>query len=568
MLDISTWPEFLKALREHQRTVEQTFAELFTDLPQTPQPEINSRPDTQSLAGPDTPGSAAWWQAVGIEECEPAELVWRLQAAGYQPTERIIDVLVALVRGPFFERLTAIAQERVERLLPQILALAQAVARDEVEATEALQHSLAWLRAVAGRSGYLQVLLERPDALARLVRLFSQSGWVARFLLHHPILIDELLQAQSFRVWTAEDAQQEATALLARLTETDLEEQMDRVRNWRQAREFAIAVAELDGELPLMKVSDQLSWLAEAVIEVVLALCWRSQVERFGKPCYVVDGVSHDASVGVVAYGKLGGLELGHGADLDLVFMHDSWGEKQLTNGEKSIENAVFFARLLQKFVHFMTTMTPAGLLYEIDLRLRPNGASGVLVTSIQNFNDYQQKNAWPWEHQALVRARMVHGTEAIRAEFVATRQAVLARPRIASKLRGEVVDMRRRMREHLANEQAEQMHLKQDSGGITDIEFMVQFVVLLEASKHPELLEFTDNIRIIEQSESLDLITPQLAVGLRDAYIELRQRQHRQALQEASAVVQIDERLQLLRDRVAAIWTEMMEDASTKLLH
>jgi len=334
-----------------------------------------------------------------------------------------------------------------------------------------------------------------------------------------------------------------------------LDVQMDSVRQYRQAREMRIACAQLDGSLTLMQVSDQLSWLAESIIEGVVALVRPPLVERFGNPGYSTATLERVQShAGVLAYGKLGGLELGFSSDLDLVFVHDSAGSRQMTDGLKPVENAVFYARLAQKFVSFMSTKTPAGLLYEIDLRLRPNGSSGVLVTGIDSFAAYQQSDAWTWEHQALMRARMVLGDDTLRARFDVVRQQILARERPSEELKSDVAKMRERMRSALGNTKPGLMHLKQDAGGVADIEFIVQYLVLAHSKTHPELLEYTDNIRVLNTVESLQLIPSADCQTLRNSYLSLRERLHRRALDEASALVPVDDELEALSAKVCAL--------------
>ncbi len=299
--------------------------------------------------------------------------------------------------------------------------------------------------------------------------------------------------------------------------------------------------------------------LAQAMLHAVLRLVEHRLQQKHGKPTCTENGQQRKPTVCLVAYGKLGGLELGYGSDLDVVFLHDSGGENQQTDGIKSIENAQYFARLAQKLVHFMNTLTPAGILYEMDLRLRPNGQSGVLVTSFDSFANYQQTDAWTWEHQALVRARVVVAPEHLEQRFDEIRRQVLCLERKAPALREEVVNMRRRMRETLAQEKPAHMHLKQATGGIADIEFIVQYLVLANAAEYSELCEFTDNIRILEQCVDCGLLTPESAKILIECYLSLRSLQHRQALQLQSAIVKDNSTLQAIRLQVEQHWQQIL---------
>jgi glutamate-ammonia-ligase adenylyltransferase len=312
-----------------------------------------------------------------------------------------------------------------------------------------------------------------------------------------------------------------------------------------------------------MQVSDHLSWLAESMIAAVIYLVTSRLQEKHGTP-HCVDKCSakrRATQLAVVAYGKLGGYELGFGSDLDLVFLHDSRGEKQLTDGQKPIENSLYYSRLTQKFVHFMNTATPAGVLYDIDLRLRPNGSSGVLVTGIDAFAKYQQAEAWTWEHQALMRARVVYGSPSLHQRFDGIRQAVLAQPRSEEQLRIAVASMRERMRKALGNKDPDRMHLKQDAGGVADIEFVVQYLVLANAAQYPQLLQYTDNFRVLQIIDRLSLVGQRDVSILTDSYLALREHLHHLALQELPAIVDMDEKLAAQRDRVVEIRSRILAD-------
>jgi len=276
-----------------------------------------------------------------------------------------------------------------------------------------------------------------------------------------------------------------------------------------------IACAQLDGTLTLMQVSDQLSWLAESIIDTVVQLVEQPLREKHGEPQYRLGDERCTSQAAIIAYGKLGGLELGFGSDLDLVFLHDSVGEQQFTNGDKPIANSVYYARLAQKFVHFMGTSTPSGILYEIDMRLRPNGISGVLVTGFDAFAKYQEGDAWTWEHQALIRTRLVYGAEPLRTRYEHIRSQILTQSRSDQQLRQDVAKMREKMRSVLGNSLEGQLNLKQDAGGVADIEFIVQYLVLAYSSEHPELLSFTDNVRLLDVIEAKALIRPVYAQNL-----------------------------------------------------
>jgi len=479
------------------------------------------------------------WAALSTESIDEHERAGLLVSAGFVADESLLNSIDTLSRGSFYQRLTAESQSRVERIVPHILVLV----KNTQDPTQTLVRMLALVRAVAGRGGYLQVLCDQPQALEHLVTLFSKSSWLAGFVARSPMVIDELLTQPTL----AADAQtvfDETRTLVQSLLHSELDVQMDSLRHYRQAREMRIACAQLDGSLSLMQVSDQLSWLAESIIAGVLEIVIASLAKRYGQPGYVINEQTLHSQIGVLAYGKLGGLELGFSSDLDLVFVHDSTGTKQVTDGPKSVDNSFYYAKLAQGFVHFMGTKTPAGMLYEIDFRLRPNGNSGVLVIGIAAFSNYQNSDAWTWEHQALMRARMVFGSEHLRRRFDEIRQQVLTHNRPQAELRLAVANMRERMRSALGNKQPDLMHLKQDDGGVADIEFIVQYLVLAHAKEHPALLTFTDNIRVLDTIEQLALLPAEQCQILRSSYLALRERLHRQALDERSALVPFDDSL------------------------
>jgi glutamate-ammonia-ligase adenylyltransferase len=262
----------------------------------------------------------------------------------------------------------------------------------------------------------------------------------------------------------------------------------------------------------------------------------------------------------VLGYGKLGGIELGYGSDLDLVFLHGGETMSAMTGGERPISNEQFYARLGQRMIHMMTTQTPSGQLYEVDMRLRPDGNKGVLVRSLRSFADYQDKDAWTWEHQALVRARPIAGDESLASRFPAVRRETLCRERDPDTLRRDVREMREKMRANLDKTRDGRFDLKQGHGGIADIEFMVQYSVLRWASRHPDLAVWTDNVRLLETLVRLDLMPGNAAQDLTAAYKDLRAAYHRSALQDQPTTIP-DDALVEQRAKVQALWRELMED-------
>jgi glutamate-ammonia-ligase adenylyltransferase len=339
----------------------------------------------------------------------------------------------------------------------------------------------------------------------------------------------------------------------------DPEHQVDLLRQFQRVAVFRVAVPDLTGRLPLMKVSDRLTDIAELICAEAVTLAWGQIAERHGVPQYGPDESQlRDAGLVVVAYGKFGGIELGYGSDLDLVFLHDSTGEVQRTSGPKVVDNGVFFLRLVQRLVHVLSVHTAAGRLYEVDTRLRPSGKGGLLVQSLQGFGDYQRSEAWTWEHQALLRARVVAGDPVLRERFEALRRDILRFAVRRATLREDVRSMRERMRAELSKSGPGQFDLKQDAGGITDIEFLAQYWTLHWAERYPELVTYSDNIRQLESLASADIV-PQATVDvLTGAYRAYRQRMHHLSLEAADNVVSAEE-FREVRAAVTAIWGATM---------
>ncbi len=480
-----------------------------------------------------------------------------LDSAAIDEPDRLAAQLAEFARSGRFLRYENRAQDLIDKLIPKTL---KQISKSKRSHGDALQRVLSLYDSIAGRVGYLQLLCDSQETLANLVKLFAESPWLSDFVASHPMVLDELFDIeQGTAVSTIEENIEALRLELGYHKDADLGEIMDIVRHFQQSRVVRIAAADISGELPLMKVSDGLTWLAEAVLTVVTELVQQDMQQRHGLPTCRVEGELQHPEFAIVAYGKLGGLELGYGSDLDIVFVHESAGEEQISDGKKPLENQVYFSRLAQKLVSFMTTLTGAGVLYEIDTRLRPNGRSGVLVSAIDAFENYQRNEAWIWEHQALVRTRVVVGSERLQAKFRQIKNDILGRPPNAEKLRSEVVEMRERMRRELARESEGSLDLKQGIGGIADIEFMVQYLVLLNACENSELLKYSDNIRQLTDLETLAFIDARDARTLMEAYLYFRGRLHRRALLEGSNVIAIDNESAGHRREVSQCWQKLM---------
>lgn len=314
------------------------------------------------------------------------------------------------------------------------------------------------------------------------------------------------------------------------MPEEDEEQQLEALRQFKQAQLLRIAAADIAGTLSVMKVSDHLTWLAEAMIDAVVQQAWMQMVARYGQPTHLDE--RQGRGFAVVGYGKLGGWELGYSSDLDLIFLHDCPIDV-MTNGEREIDGRQFYLRLAQRIMHLFSTRTSSGILYEVDARLRPSGAAGMLVTSADAFADYQQHEAWTWEHQALVRARVVYGDPQLTSQFDAVRRTIMTTARDGKTLQTEVREMREKMRSHLGNKHRDRFDIKADEGGITDIEFIAQYLVLRYAHEKPKLTRWSDNVRILELLAQNGIMDEHEAQALTVAYTTLRDELHHLALQE-----------------------------------
>ncbi|SDK00257.1 bifunctional [glutamate--ammonia ligase]-adenylyl-L-tyrosine phosphorylase/[glutamate--ammonia-ligase] adenylyltransferase [Microbulbifer yueqingensis] len=474
-----------------------------------------------------------------------------LREAGFAPAEEALQLLADLGGARIVAALPSTARQRLDQSMPLLLA----AAAEEPEPLLALQRVLPLIRSVLRRSAYLVLINENPPILAQLLRLCAASPWIAEQLAQHPILLDELLDSRRLLAPASrEDIADELRREILRVDPGDLEAQMEALRHFKQSQSLRIAAQEVSGALPLMKVSDSLTWLAEAILQQALQLAWNQVTEKHGVPA---GASAEDMHFAIVAYGKLGGLELGHGSDLDIVFVHDA-DPQGVTDGGRSIDNLSFYTRLAQRLIHILQTRTLSGPLYEVDTRLRPSGNSGLLVTSLTSFEKYQRESAWTWEHQALVRARPVAGSGRLSSEFGELRAALLCQPRDEQKLREEVVAMRDKMRTHLDKSNDQEFDLKQGPGGIVDIEFLVQYSTLAWAHKEPSIVRYTDNIRILESLIEAGLMSAQQAGQMIDAYKAYRSEGHRLALQQLPGVVNGDQ-FEAERKTVQASWQQIL---------
>ncbi len=543
------WDDFLPVLDQHRQCVADHFAQLL----RTEEDEAEEDKQDQKIDTGTTTDLDSLWQDKVENEIAAKEL----ETAGFSDPSSVLELLDQLRGNYNLQNLSKEGRERLDRLMPSVLEEVAAVASDDQVAT--LERVFKLIESVARRSVYLSLLKEHPMALSRLIKLCAASPWIAEYIASQPILLDELIDRESLY---SPPEQEELSSLLndqlIHLHLDDLERQMDTLRHFRHSQVLRVAAADITGHLPLAEVSNHLSAIAEVVLIAATEIAWRELVQRHGEPCYVDKKKSGVANFTIIAYGKLGGLELGYGSDLDVVFLHDSRGKDQQTNGKKTVDNSVFFNRFGQRLINILTAMTQAGRTYEIDTRLRPSGMSGFLVSSIEAFADYQKEKAWTWEHQALIRARPVAGDQAIQKAFNKIRNQILTQKREEKELKKDVREMREKMRDSLVKRIKDTFDLKQGLGGMADIEFIVQYSVLRWAADHKELLAFTDNLRLFEILANLKILKKTEAALLKDAYFSYRADGHRLALQEKPAVVPETE-YKDYRAGVERIWKRLL---------
>ncbi|TCS38205.1 bifunctional [glutamate--ammonia ligase]-adenylyl-L-tyrosine phosphorylase/[glutamate--ammonia-ligase] adenylyltransferase [Reinekea marinisedimentorum] len=492
---------------------------------------------------------------------EQYESLWLAESAAAEG--ELAAALLAFRALPGVDRLSETARHNLDVFMPLLWAnLAEY--DDAPRRFEAIRPIL---ESILRRTSYFVLLAENPVAVRELVKLAPQSVWIAENLQEKPFLLDELTDIESlYRLPNKVQLMDELHQMLIRVPEEDLERQMELLRHFRHGKALRAAACEIAGQLPLMKISDYLAWVAEVVVEQALALAWQQMVAKNGRPSKE-NGDWCDTDFGVIAYGKMGGIELSYQSDLDLVFIHNAALNGQ-TEGPKKIDNSVFMARLGQKLIHLMSSVTPSGMLYEVDMRLRPSGNSGMLVSGLAAFKKYQLGQAWTWEHQALARARFIAGDPELKVLFDELRAEILCLPRETQKLRTEVLEMRQKMRDHLStpargDNPEENFHLKHDSGGIVDLEFLVQFCVLAYARQHPNLAIWSDNVRTLDELLAAGIVDADDHNRLLSAYLQLRTAVHRAILDGHSTSIErsaIDDKLNLAIEHIRQAWRKYVE--------
>ncbi|NRF31946.1 bifunctional [glutamate--ammonia ligase]-adenylyl-L-tyrosine phosphorylase/[glutamate--ammonia-ligase] adenylyltransferase [Vibrio coralliilyticus] len=530
------WTSLIEQVRQHMHNVHQVFNNLIGDEEEECSEVAKHFHELWDMAEKPDVIEAVLEQDIGTTEA--AEMA-----------STIIQFKKDLAKKTLGPR----GREVLNRLMPKIFAAIYS----HQDAKFGLPRVLHLLHKIVTRTTYLELLDENPAALTQLVRLCTASPMISEQLGRYPILLDELIDPQQlYNPVPLESYRTELRDFLARIPEDDMEQQMEALRQFKQICILRIAAADITGVLPVMKVSDHLTYLAEAIVESVVNQAWLQMAEKYGEPTHLKD--REGRGFAVIGYGKVGGWELGYNSDLDIVFMHDC-PVHAYTDGKKEIDGRQFYLRLAQRIIHIFSTRTASGILYEADTRLRPSGASGLLVSPADAFDEYQHNEAWTWEHQALVRARMIYGDQPLQQAFSQTRHDILSLAREESKLKTDVAEMRVKMREHLGGKKSGRFMLKQDPGGITDVEFLAQYLVLRFSHEKPKLTRWSDNVRIFESMMAQGILDEAPAMALTQAYTTMRDQIHHRNLLNLDADV-AEEKLTKERELVKALWHEWLE--------
>lgn len=543
MLGSDSWAEVVETLSLHQGCVALFFKGLFHD------------PHDEEKVDEDCEWVQKWIEG-NLNAEQEADLKARLFI-----TQDMIDT-VSQFRNEFSERkIGSRGLTRLDQLLPHLLI--EAGKQPEPETT--LQRCIELLQGVGRRTAYFEMLAENLPVLEYLVQLVSRSRWLAKQMSIYPSLLDELLFPSNFgKQLSKGDLASQLRQALIRIEADDIEGQLVALGGFKQSSQFKIAAGDLTGRFDISAVSQQLTDLAEVIVEYLLQFAWRETVAKFGVPPECEEGLA--SGFLVLGYGKLGGDELGYGSDLDLVFLYHGDPQSETTgrnhSGEKALELHQFYTRLAQRLVHYLGTRTQQGIMYEVDTRLRPSGRSGMLVSHIDAFKKYQHNEAWTWEHQALVRARPIAGDQELRDDYLALRAEILAKPSSAQSenqdLASDVVAMRKKMRDNLNKSDSKLWDIKQGDGGLVDIEFLVQYWALSHSASLTKRLDHEslpfNNVDWLQLLAKHGHISQEIRDQLIDNYRTFRDIANHSSLQSQPQLVPINE-LQSERNKVVDLW-------------
>ena len=539
-LSFSSWQDAEQVMHKHRASVTGIFEDFLQDENEQGEGE----------------GEADCWLNLWQGAASQAQWEVAFKNRGFEDPLQSYQALMTLRESRMFGVMSADAMQRFECFLPLLLN----TVTEYPSPSLTLARVLNLVGVILGRTVYLVLLYENPSALKQLCLLCSESPWVSEHLVKSPVILDELLDARTlYQAPDKEQLKDELRQQLLRIPEDDLETQMDCLRIFRQSHMLRVAASEIGGYLPLMKVSDYLTWLAEVLLEQAVNIAWQNLTAKYGFP----EGITGDEShfgFAVIGYGKLGGIELGYSSDLDMVFLYEG-NDHAMTDGDRQINNQVFYIRLGQRIIHILSTQTTQGDLYETDMRLRPSGNSGMLVSSLAAFEKYQQNEAWTWEHQALVRARFIAGDPDLGEHFNLVRQNILTCHNNGDPLKNDVLAMREKMKQaaeaKFNSESLAKEDIKQGDGGLIDIEFITQYGVLKYSGQRLGLLEWTDNIRLLEMLACYKCFGDIDISPLAEAYRQLRSALHRKSLADERYKASLADYTEL-REAVMKIWRQV----------
>ena len=564
-MGFATEAQFTQQLNYYLRKVSAHFLQLFS-APQY----------SDDTTASDTDAMQQLWQvilpelstySINDDDATTRFALELLSQQGFTQTKKILQILVTFCQSASFRQMSTIGKERLDCLMPMLLRAIRG------KSAQAFDRVMQVVETICRRSVYIVLLTENPMALSQLIRLCEASVWISRGLAQYPLLLDELLDPRVlYSPMGLEDLHQELNACFIHIDAEQQEQQMESLRQFKLIQVLRVAAADITGAIAVNQVSDYLTWIAQVILHKTIEIAWQHTAQRYGIPYQVnnTPAQSEDKPVSqaeirgfaVIGFGKIGGFELGYGSDLDMVFVFDDRFAKGFTqtfsNGQKSVANELFFSRLSHRIMSILGSYSHSGILYECDMRLRPNGHSGAIVTSLSAFAQYEHQQAWLWEHQALCRARWVGGDEALVQPFAQVRQQVLTQTRNVQSLREEIVSMREKMRTNRTMQKTGYFNLKQDPGGLVDIEFMVQYLVLRYAAQYPDLTRFSDNLNWLEQCSLHQILSVEQARNLQKIYLQYRGFIHHQVLQELPAVApesQFSASIQFVRK----IWAQLM---------
>ncbi len=535
-MGFSDWPSFKAALTAHRESVQRHFDQVF------------AAPRHDTVGSADQILADIWSGKLGQISAHK-----HLDSCGFPDPVEAYGLLRRLRESPAYSAFSREGRTRLDKLMPLLLA---AAGRSR-EPMLTLARLVKLVEAIGRRSAYFVLLVENPKALTQLVELCTASAWIASWISQNPVLLDELLHpAGVYAPLSREALSDEIRRSLASIAEKDLEAQMDTLREFRHRHLLRVAAADVGPGLEPEQVGRHLSDIAEVTVGQTVEVAYRALLAKHGQP--YCDGSGSVQGFAIIGYGKLGGRELGYGSDLDMIFLYQGCDGRGETKGPRPLPNEQFFFRLGQRLIHILTARTRAGQLYEVDVRLRPSGQSGPLVTSLPAFQKYQRDSAWTWEHQALVRARPIIGPPSLLRAFQVVRREVLCARRDPSRLQEEIKDMRMKIAAAKAGRHSETFDVKNDRGGMVDIEFMVQYWVLRFAAEYPKLTEHTDNISLLQVLAGLGLIANAHKNVLIEAYRRYLTTEYRLKLTEQRSVPE-KQTLGELPDRVQEIWIQAL---------